>query len=168
MQIRTYNPTTTLASLAIVPVSLASATQRAGRAGRTSSGVCYRLYPESILRSLPQTTLPEITRVDLTTPILQLKSLGIDDLMKFEWVTGPPAESVLRSLEGLVAAGMIGEDGRLTPVGEKVAECPVEVNIARMVTSSLFTLHAQNLYWYHSYSTQRSTNAGTKFSLLRR
>lgn len=69
----------------------------------------------------------------MTTPLLQLKSLGIDDLMKFEWVTAPPAESVLRALEGLVAAGMIGEDGRLTTTGEQVAECPVEVNIARMV-----------------------------------
>lgn len=132
-KIRTYNPTTALGSLVTVPVSLASATQRAGRAGRTSSGVCYRLYPESTLRSLPPSTPPELTRIDLTTPILQLKSLGIDDLMKFEWVTGPPAESVLRALEGLVASGMIGEDGRLTLVGEKVAECPVEVNIARMV-----------------------------------
>lgn len=53
--------------------------------------------------------------------------------MKFEWVSGPPAEAVLRALENLVAAGMVGEDGRLTVIGEKVAECPVEVNIARMV-----------------------------------
>lgn len=69
----------------------------------------------------------------MTTPILQLKSLGIDDLMKFEWVTAPPAEIILRALEGLVAANMIGEDGRLSTIGEQVAECPVEVNIARMV-----------------------------------
>lgn len=132
-QIRTYNPTTALSSLATVPISSASATQRAGRAGRTSSGVCYRLYPAAAFDALPRATPPEITRTDLTTPILQLKSLGIDDLMKFEWVTSPPAESVVRALESLVAAGMIGEDGRLTLVGEKVAECPVDVNIACMV-----------------------------------
>ncbi len=83
---------------------------------------------------------PEITRTDMTTPILQLKSLGIDDLMKFEWVSAPPAESVLRALEGLVAAGMIGEDGRLTLMGEKVAECPVEVGIARMVIAFCYSL----------------------------
>ena len=53
--------------------------------------------------------------------------------MKFEWVTSPPAESVLRALEGLVASGMLDLEGRLTSVGEKVSECPVEVNIARMV-----------------------------------
>jgi ATP-dependent RNA helicase DDX35 len=70
----------------------------------------------------------------LTTPILQLKSLGIDDLMKFEWLTAPPAESVLRALEGLVAAGMVGDHGRLTVIGEQVAECPLDVSIARMVS----------------------------------
>ncbi|KAJ6547237.1 pre-mRNA splicing factor [Mycena capillaripes] len=136
VKIRTYNPTTALASLATVPTSVASATQRAGRAGRTSPGVCYRLYPITAFDSLPLSTPPEITRTDMTTPILQLKSLGIDDLMKFEWVSAPPAESVLRALEGLVAAGMIGEDGRLTVVGEQVAECPVEVVVARMLFSS--------------------------------
>lgn len=69
----------------------------------------------------------------MTTPILQLKSIGIDDLMKFEWLTAPPAESVLRALEGLFAAAMIDDRGHLSVVGEQVAECPVEVGIARMV-----------------------------------
>lgn len=129
-----------MSSLVTVPTSAASATQRAGRAGRTSSGICYRLYPESVFDSLPLTTPPEITRTDMTTPILQLKSLGIDDLMKFEWVSAPPAEAVLRALEGLVASGMIGEDGKLTVVGEQVAECPVEVGIARMVNGMNYLL----------------------------
>lgn len=89
------------------------------------------------MKSLPQTTSAEITRTDLTTPILQLKSLGIDDLMKFEWVSSPPAETVLRALENLATAGMVGEDGRLTVTGEKVSEFPIEVNVARMVRFSL-------------------------------
>lgn len=79
-------------------------------------------------------TSPELVRTDLTTPILQLKSLGIDDLMKFDWVTAPPAQSILRALEGLLAAGMVGDDGRLSVIGGKVAECPIEVNLARMVS----------------------------------
>ncbi|KIJ69552.1 hypothetical protein HYDPIDRAFT_80977 [Hydnomerulius pinastri MD-312] len=136
VKIRTYNPTSLLSSLSTVPISLASATQRAGRAGRTSPGICYRLYLESTLASLSASSPPEITRTDITTPILQLKSLGIDDLMKFEWVSAPPAESILRALESLVAAGMIGEDGRLTSMGEQVAECPVELGIARMLFCS--------------------------------
>jgi ATP-dependent RNA helicase DDX35 len=121
---------------------VASATQRAGRAGRTSPGVCYRLYPLSAFESFLNSTPSEISRVDMSTPILQLKSLGIDDLMKFEWVTAPPAEIVLRALEGLVAAGMMGEDGRLTVMGEQVAECPVEVGVARMV--GLFASHCND------------------------
>jgi ATP-dependent RNA helicase DDX35 len=86
-----------------------------------------------VFKSLPITTAPEITRTDMTTPILQLKSLGVDDLMKFEWVKAPPAESVLRALEALHATGMINEDGKLTVIGEKVAEFPVDVHIAKMV-----------------------------------
>lgn len=136
VKIRTYNPTSLLSSLSTVPVSIASATQRAGRAGRTSPGICYRLYPESFLATLSASTPPEITRSDMTTPILQLKSLGIDDLMKFEWVTAPPAESVLRALEGLVAAGMVGEDGRLTVFGQQASEWPVEMALARMLYAS--------------------------------
>ena len=54
--------------------------------------------------------------------------------MKFEWVTSPPTESVLRALEGLIVSGMLDADGRLTKVGENAAECPIEVNIARMVS----------------------------------
>lgn len=87
--------------------------------------------------TLPLTTSPEITRTDMTTPILQLKSLGVNDLMKFDWVSAPPAETVLRALEGLHAAGMIDEHGKLTPIGEQVSECPVEVGIARMVSVSI-------------------------------
>lgn len=164
LQIRTYNPTTGLASLSTVPTSVASATQRAGRAGRISAGVCYRLYQFSTFRSLPYTTSPEITRTDMTTPILQLKSLGIDDLMKFEWVNAPPAESVLRALEALVAAGMIGEDGRLTVVGEQVAECPVEVNIARMVCHIFGQTRCMLVQSFpYSYLGPKNLNAGRKF-----
>ena len=86
-----------------------------------------------MFKSMVSTTAPEIARTDLTTPLLQLKSLGIDDLVNFDWITAPPAESILRALEGLLEAGMIGEDGRLTVVGGKVAEVPIEVNIARML-----------------------------------
>ncbi|KAF8332542.1 P-loop containing nucleoside triphosphate hydrolase protein [Amanita rubescens] len=136
VKVRIYNPTTTIASLAMVPISVASAVQRAGRAGRTSSGICYRLYPRSTFDTLPSTTPPEITRTDLMMPILQLKSLGIDDVMKFEWITSPPTESMLRAFEGLVAAEMMSDDGRLTSVGERAAEFPLDVGFARMLLRS--------------------------------
>ncbi|GAB1517226.1 hypothetical protein RhiTH_000270 [Rhizoctonia solani] len=136
VKIRTFNPANSLSSLSIVPTSQASATQRSGRAGRTAPGVCYRLYPEFAFKTLSKATPPEITRTDLTTPLLQLKSLGINDLMKFEWLSPPPSESLLRALEGLIRAGMIDQDGALTEVGAKVSECPVEATIAGMLFSS--------------------------------
>ena len=165
-QLKTYNPTTALSSLSTVPISVASAIQRAGRAGRTSPGVCYRLYTHTSFLSLSNATPAEITRVDVTLPILQLKSLGIDNLMRFEWVTAPPSESVLRALEGLVNAGMVGEDGRLTPLGEKVAEFPLEVGIARMVRTAV-TMHSPPEHCFFSYSNQKNLNAGKIFSLSR-
>lgn len=135
-KVRIYNPSTTIASLAMVPISVASAVQRAGRAGRTSSGTCYRLYPRPTFDMLPSTMPPEITRSDLMMPILQLKSLGIDDVMKFEWITSPPTESMLRAFEGLIAAEMMRDDGRLTSMGERAAEFPLDVGFARMVRLS--------------------------------
>ncbi|KAG8816906.1 hypothetical protein FRC19_011718 [Serendipita sp. 401] len=137
VKIRTFNPTTSLSSLTTQPISYSSAIQRAGRAGRTAPGVCYRLYTSSVFEKLPRSTSPEVTRVDLTTPILQLKALGIDNLMKFEWISPPSSESLLRALESLVNAGMLGkEDGRLTEIGAKVAEVPVEISVARMLWAS--------------------------------
>ncbi|KAF9061199.1 pre-mRNA splicing factor [Rhodocollybia butyracea] len=133
VKIRIFNPNTSLSTLTTLPTSLASATQRAGRAGRTSSGICYRLYPQSASLALQRTSPPLLTHTDLTTPILLLLSLGFHNILKFPWPTPPPAENVLRALEGLNSAGLIGEDGRMTIVGEKVAEMPVEVGIARMV-----------------------------------
>lgn len=65
--------------------------------------------------------------------------------MKFEWISVPPAEGILRALEGLVTAGMIGEDGRLTVMGQRVAECPMDLRIARMVGIDLYCLATSKL-----------------------
>lgn len=73
--------------------------------------------------------------------------------MKFEWISAPPAEGILRALEALVTAGMIGEDGRLTPMGQRVAECPIELRIARMVTTDPTSLAASEL-WVQLFSSK--------------
>jgi len=75
-------------------------------------------------------------RSDMTLPLLQLKALGIDNIMKFEWVSAPSSEAVIRALERLVRSGMIGEDARLTEVGAKVAELGVDIGIASMLWKS--------------------------------
>ncbi|PPQ98819.1 hypothetical protein CVT24_003373 [Panaeolus cyanescens] len=136
VKIRTYNPTTTLSSLSVIPISRASAIQRAGRAGRTSPGICYRLYPMSMFQTLPASIPPEISRSDLLTTLLQLKALGINDLLKFEWVTAPPAETVLRTLERLHSHGIIDDSGQLTRLGEQISEFPVDTSIAKMLLIS--------------------------------
>ena len=120
-------------SLSIVPTSQASALQRTGRAGRTSEGICYRLYPAATFSTLPYSTSPEITRVDLTTPLVQLKSLGIDDLTKLEWVTMPPSKSILHALNEMLQAKLISDAGHLTVMGKKLAEFPVDIKTACMV-----------------------------------
>ena len=81
--------------------------------------------------------MPWNRRSDMTLPILQLKALGIDDIMKFEWISAPSSEAIIRALERLVRSGMIGEeDGRLVEVGAKVAEFGVDIGIASMLWKS--------------------------------
>jgi len=78
----------------------------------------------------------------MSLPILQLKALGINDVMKFGWVSAPPAESVIRGLEVLHSAGMMDEHGRLTPTGQNVSEFPVDIKIAQL--ASIFVLETEN------------------------
>src|SRR5687768_6559644 len=91
-----------MSSLIVTPISQASANQRSGRAGRVRAGVCYRLYTESdFYNTLPVRTIPEMQRCDLSTVILQLKALGIDDVLHFDFLSPPPSELLIRALEVL-------------------------------------------------------------------
>src|SRR6266536_1103942 len=98
VKLRAYNPLTGIETLTATAVSKASATQRAGRAGRTKPGKCYRLYTESSYQALEEATVPEIQRSNLAPVILQLKALGIDNIVRFGFLTSPPAELVIRAL----------------------------------------------------------------------
>jgi ATP-dependent RNA helicase DDX35 len=129
-----YDGSVGLSSLKVVPISQASAIQRAGRAGRTSEGLCYRLYTFSDYDQLPAVTMPEITRTELSSAILQLKALGIDNLMRLQWLTIPPSESIAQSLNSLIIHSVIDNDGRLTSLGTRVAEIPLDVKAACVVS----------------------------------
>ena len=94
-------------------------------------------------------------------PVLQLKSLGIDDVMKFEWITSPPTESMLRAFEGLIAAEMMRDDGRLTSMGERAAEFPLDVGFARMV--GVRNTGHKSLIAQHSYCVQGTFDAERKY-----
>ena len=87
-------------SLIVTPISKAASNQRAGRAGRVAPGKCFRLYTAfSYQQELDDTTIPEIQRTNLGNVVLMLKSLGINDLIHFDFMDPPPAETLIRALE---------------------------------------------------------------------
>ncbi|CCJ29153.1 unnamed protein product [Pneumocystis jirovecii] len=140
VKLRVFNTHTNFESLIVTPISKASALQRAGRAGRTQAGKCFRLYNSANFNNLRETSIPEIQRSDLTGLILQLKALGIDNIARFDYITNPPSEMVIHSLELLFSLNSLDEYGRLTnPLGMRMAEFPVDPKMAKtLLTSSEF------------------------------
>ena len=134
---KSYNPRTGMESLVVTPTSQASALQRAGRAGRTSAGKCFRLYTAwSFQNELDPNTVPEIQRTNLGNVVLMLKSLGINDLMNFDFMDPPPAETLLRALEQLYALGALNDRGELTKLGRKMAEFPLDPMLSKTLCAS--------------------------------
>lgn len=134
---KSYNPRTSIESLVVVPVSRASANQRAGRAGRVAAGKCFRLYTAHAYASeLEENTVPEIQRTNLGNVVLQLKSLGIDDLIHFDFMDPPPAETLIRALEQLYALGALNDRGELTKLGRRMAELPLEPQLSKILIAS--------------------------------
>ncbi|KAG0148983.1 hypothetical protein CROQUDRAFT_359561 [Cronartium quercuum f. sp. fusiforme G11] len=133
-----YDPVKAMDLLAVVPVSKASAIQRAGRAGRTRPGKCFRLYTEASYEGLKAQTEPEICRTDLGTVVLQLKALGIVNVARgFEFVDAPNSLLVERALEFLFALGALDDEGALTKeLGAKMAEMPVDPMMAKILLNS--------------------------------
>ncbi|XP_033221828.1 probable ATP-dependent RNA helicase DHX35 isoform X2 [Belonocnema kinseyi] len=124
-------------SLIVAPISKASADQRAGRAGRIRSGKAYRLYTEEAYNELHYSTSPQMQRTDLSPVILQLKSLGIENVLRFNFPSSPPSKNLVAGLELLYALGAINNDGELTnPLGLAIAEIPLEPIFAKCVIVS--------------------------------
>ncbi|KAI4102666.1 MAG: hypothetical protein L6R37_004256 [Teloschistes peruensis] len=137
VKLRAFNARTGIETLTATPVSKASATQRTGRAGRTKPGKCFRLYTEASYSSLPQVTVPEIQRSNLAPVILQLKALGIDNVLRFDFLTSPPSELVVRGLELLYSLGALDDYAKLTkPLGTRMAELSVEPMMAKVLLSA--------------------------------
>ena len=137
VKLRAYNPLTGIETLTAVPISKASATQRAGRAGRTRSGKCFRLYTEESFQELDDNLPPEIQRSNLAPLILQMKALGIDNIARFDFLTPPPAELIVRGLELLYSLGALDDYARLMkPLGIQMAELSVEPMMAKVLLSA--------------------------------
>ncbi|GAA97825.1 uncharacterized protein L969DRAFT_89610 [Mixia osmundae IAM 14324] len=134
---KVYNPRIRVESLLVAPISRASANQRAGRAGRTRAGQCYRLYTEAaFVKDLEETTYPEILRCNLANVVLELKKLGVDDLVHFDYMDAPAPETVMRALELLNYLKAIDDEGNLTPLGAIMADFPLEPQLSKMLIVS--------------------------------
>jgi ATP-dependent RNA helicase DDX35 len=136
-KLRAYNPSTGIETLTAVPISKASATQRAGRAGRTKPGKCFRLYTQQTYEQLPEATVPEIQRSNLAPIVMQLKALGIDNIVRFDFLTSPPAELVIRAFELLYSLGAVDDYAKLTkPMGTRMAELAVDPMMAKVLLAA--------------------------------
>ncbi|KAM5343065.1 hypothetical protein ACJ41O_014031 [Fusarium nematophilum] len=137
VKLRAYDPRTGIESLTATPVSKAAASQRAGRAGRTRPGKCFRLYTEQSHQSLQEANIPELQRSNLAPVILQLKALGIDNVVRFDFLCPPPSELMSKALELLYALGALDEYAKLTrPLGSRMAELAVEPMMAKTLLSA--------------------------------
>ncbi|KAJ5159963.1 Pre-mRNA-splicing factor ATP-dependent RNA helicase PRP43 [Penicillium canariense] len=132
-----YNPRIRVESLLVSPISKASAQQRAGRAGRTRPGKCFRLYTEEAFKKeLIEQTYPEILRSNLSSTVLELKKLGIDDLVHFDLMDPPAPETLMRALEELNYLACLDDDGNLTQLGRLASDFPLDPALAVMLISS--------------------------------
>jgi len=128
-----FDPHVGMDRLQLVRISQAAADQRAGRAGRTQPGVCLRLWPERTHRHRPTHEEPEIRRLDLAGPVLQLRTWGETDLNTFPWFEPPAlaaieqAETLLRRLDALDV------QGNVTALGQAIARLPVSPRLGRML-----------------------------------
>ncbi len=127
-----FEPSVGMDRLRLVPISRASADQRAGRAGRTAPGLCIRLWDEPSHRGRPEQTVPEIKRVDLCGAVLQLAALGEPDVRKFPWLDPPSEESVQQSLKLLEQLTLL-RGSALTKLGEEAAPLPVHPRLGRLL-----------------------------------
>ncbi|KAM5542240.1 hypothetical protein V8D89_004113 [Ganoderma adspersum] len=137
-KLKVYNPKVGMDALQITPISQANANQRTGRAGRTGSGFCYRLYTEMAFRNeMFANNIPEIQRTNLANIVLLLKSLGVKNLLEFDFMDPPPQANMLNSMYQLWVLGALDNIGDLTPIGRKMSEFPMEPSMAKMLIQSV-------------------------------
>lgn len=175
VKLRAFNPDTGIETLTATPISKASATQRAGRAGRTKPGKCYRLYTQPAYENLPDVTVPEIQRSNLAPIVLRLKALGIDNVLRFDFLTPPPSQLMIRAMELLYSLGAVDDYAKLTrPLGLRMAELAVEPMMAKVLLSAPAMLclseilsiaamtNLQGAVWYHHEGEKKATESARR------
>lgn len=131
-----FEPSTALDRLATTRISKDMATQRAGRAGRLSAGVCYRLWSKATDSRMRDCRQPEIESADLSSMMLTVAAWGEADPMRLPWVTPPPAGHLADARRLLRLLGAIDASGRLTKTGKRIVQLPCHPRIAAMLTEA--------------------------------
>jgi len=132
-RISRYSQRLKVQRLPIEEISQASADQRAGRCGRTSDGICIRLYSPEEYDSRPEFTDPEILRTNLASVILQMIALRLGDMAEFPFIDPPDQRTIRDGYDLLHELSALGEDARLTSMGRRLARLPVDPRLGRMI-----------------------------------
>ncbi|CAG9971334.1 unnamed protein product [Clonostachys byssicola] len=136
-KMKVYNPKMGMDTLQITPISQANASQRSGRAGRTGPGKAFRLFTEKAFKEeLYLQTIPEIQRTNLANTVLMLKSLGVKDLLDFDFMDPPPQDTILTSMFDLWALGALDNLGGLTPLGHKMSAFPMDPSLSKLLITA--------------------------------
>jgi ATP-dependent RNA helicase DHX8/PRP22 len=134
---KVFNAKLAMDSLVVCPISMASARQRTGRAGRTGPGKCFRLYTEAAYATeMMGSSVPEIQRTNLGNVVLQMKAMGINDLLGFDFMDPPPIQTLVGAMMSLFNLGALDDEGLLTRLGRKMAEFPLEPSLSKMLILS--------------------------------
>jgi len=133
-KLKTFNPRIGMDALQMYPISRANGNQRSGRAGRTGPGQCFRMYTEAAFyNEMLENTIPEIQRTNLANVVLLLKSLGVENLLEFDFMDPPPQDNILNSMYQLWILGSLDNNGHLTPLGRRMVEFPLDPPLAKML-----------------------------------
>ena len=132
-----YNPRTFTSSLIESPISIASANQRKGRAGRTREGTCYRLYTRKDFEQRSLYTTEEIFRTDLSEVVLRMADLGITDFENFDFIAPPEKEGLISAVETLNLLDALEEDKSLSNIGKLMTEFPLAPRHSRIIVEAI-------------------------------
>ncbi|XP_076809587.1 pre-mRNA-splicing factor ATP-dependent RNA helicase PRP16-like isoform X1 [Clavelina lepadiformis] len=137
-KMKVFNSRIGMDALSVFPVSQANANQRSGRAGRTEAGVAYRLYTLNQYKNeMLVASVPEIQRTNLANVVLLLKSLGVQDLLKFHFMDPPPQDNILNSMYQLWILGALDNTGQLTTCGRSMVEFPLDPPLSKMMITAV-------------------------------
>jgi ATP-dependent RNA helicase HrpA len=131
-----YSARTKVQRLPIEPISQAAADQRAGRCGRVAAGICIRLYTQDDYDSRPRYTDPEILRTNLASVILQMTAARLGEVASFPFIDPPDRRNISDGMNLLVELGALDMERRLTPLGRRLAQLPLDPRLARMVLAA--------------------------------